>query len=109
MLEVIDQYGQRHHFDDSHCIHDAEAERGIVQIARESGDGDYEVVATFFHPARFGEVSDDTTLSLREAPPGIVRQIKELEAKLDQAIEWVSENCGTANGERMKRELEILK
>lgn len=81
MIEVIDQYGERHRFDDNHCIHDADSATGMVQIGVSNDSGDYDVVATFFHPARIGEVSDDTCFTLREVPAGIARQIEELRAE----------------------------
>lgn len=81
MIEVIDQYGERHRFDDNHCIHDADSATGMVQIGVSNDSGDYDVVATFLHPARFGEVSDDTCFTLREVPAGIARQIEELRAE----------------------------
>lgn len=85
MIEVIDQYGERHRFDDNHCIHDADSATGVVQIGMSNDSGDYDVVATFFHPARFGEVSDDTRFTLREVPAGSARQIEELRAELAAA------------------------
>lgn len=81
MIEVIDQYGERHRFDDNHCIHDADSATGVVQIGVSNDSGDYDVVATFLHPARFGEVSDDTCFTLRAVPAGIARQIEELRAE----------------------------
>lgn len=81
MIEVIDQYGERHRFDDNHCIHDADSTTGMVQIGVSNDSGDYDVVATFLHPARFGDVSDDTCFTLREVPAGIARQIEELRAE----------------------------
>lgn len=78
MIEVIDQYGERHRFDDNHCIHDADSATGMVQIGVSNDSGDYDVVATFLHPARFGEVSDDTCFTLRAVPAGTARQIEEL-------------------------------
>lgn len=81
MIEVIDQYGERHRFDDNHCIHDADFATGVVQIGVSNDSGDYDVVATFLHPARFGEVSDDTCFTLREVPAGIARQLEELRAE----------------------------
>lgn len=92
MIEVIDQYGERHRFDDNHCIHDADSATGMVQIGVSNDSGDYDVVATFLHPARFGEVSDDTCFTLREVPAGIARQIEELRTELadakENAREW---------------------
>lgn len=85
MLEVIDQYGQRHRFDDRHCIHSEAAD--LLQIGMTSDEGDYEVVATFPHPARYGLVSHDTGLVLREEPEGVVRQMEDLRREREKVNE----------------------
>ena len=78
MIEVIDQYGTRHRFDDNHCIHSESKHQ--VQVGLQNGD-EYEVVATFPYPAMYGRVTEMDCLSLREAPAGVVRQLNKLEAE----------------------------
>lgn len=82
MLEVIDQYGAHHRFDDSHVVHNDEGDK--LEIAKESEDGYYDIVATFPHPAAYGKVGAFDGLSLREAPNGVVLRIAELEARVKE-------------------------
>ena len=92
MIEVIDQYGGRHRFDDRHFF-DRYEDR--VEVMLEESD-EIECVATFPHPATFGKVSENDCLSLHEMPPGIARQIAESEALIEKmygALTQANECC----------------
>jgi len=78
MKEVIDQYGARHRFSDEHFF---EVYVDALQVSIERDD-EVCCVARFPNPARYGEVSEDSCLSMREVPHGIAARIKELEAQL---------------------------
>lgn len=85
VLEVIDQYGERHRFDDPDGgEYGVNQYDGYIEIIDER-DGWVNVVATFPHPAAWGSVTGETTLSLREVPPGVARELTDLRARLEKA------------------------